>query len=96
MEHIKQFFFVDICYNQPTKQQQTNQSNAQSFQFALSRFSLFCADPQRAAAHPTQRFQARGCPRARRRVCGGVLLHVRLCEHHARITLRQVLYKNKK
>jgi len=69
----------------------TISNNDQYFKFAVSRFPLLRAQPQCAAAHPTQRFQARGCTRARRGVCGGVLLHVGPCECHARIALNDSL-----
>jgi len=65
--------------------------NVQLFQFPLPRFSVLRAQPECAAAHPSQRVQARRCIRARRRVCAGVLLHVGLRQRNARFTLNSEL-----
>ena len=76
------FFFIWLYYN-------LIHSNVQPFQCHLPHFPLLRAQPQRAAAHPSQRLQARGCTRARRRVRRGVLLHVGLCERNARLILNK-------
>lgn len=77
------FFFVNTMYNQQSK----FIHHGQSLQFALHCLPFLRAQPQRAAAHPPQRLQARGCASARRRVRRGVLLHVGLRERHARLFL---------
>ena len=64
-----------------------HQPNVQLFQFPLPRLSVLRAEPQCAAAHPSQRVQTCRCVRARGRVCPGVLLHIGLRERTARFTL---------
>lgn len=64
--------------------------NVQLLQLHLSCVFVLRAQPQRAAAHPAQRIQARGCIRARRRVRHGVLLHVGLRERASRIALSAI------
>ena len=61
--------------------------NVQLFQHHLPRLSVLRAHSQCVVAHPSQRLQARGCARARRRVRPGVLLHVGLCERTAWLAL---------
>ena len=77
------FFFVNTMYNQQSK----FIHHGQSLQFALHCLPFLRAQPQRAAAHPPQRLQARGCARARRRIRHGVLLHVGLRGRHAQLAL---------
>lgn len=67
----------------------TIQYNVQRFQHPLPRLSVLRAQPQRVASHPSQRLQARGCARARRGVCHGILLHFGLRERASRLALRR-------
>jgi hypothetical protein len=72
---------------------QSIQSNVQHFQHHLPHFPFLCAQPQRAAAHPPQRLQARGCSRARRCVLSSLLLHLGVCKRHARLALK-IIFKH--
>jgi len=77
-------FFIGVYYNL---------YHVQLFQLHLHCVPLLRAQPQRAAAHPPQRIQARGCARARRRVRSGVLLHLGLRGRHARFDLNNLTFR---